>query len=167
MSDQLLVVFRVCLLVLMYLVFLRVLKAVWVELKGGATVRSVIKPVPEAARTAARVPATIAPAAATPPAPAPATTPTLTANAPPTVAGTAFELDAETTIGRGDGCRISVDDTHVSKIHARVFSQDGRWFVEDLGSTNGTLVNEEVVSGAAPVGPGDHIRVGETVLELQ
>jgi pSer/pThr/pTyr-binding forkhead associated (FHA) protein len=76
-------------------------------------------------------------------------------------------LESETTIGRAAGCRISVDDTHVSKVHARVFVNEGRWYVEDLGSTNGTLVNETLVGATTPLDVGDRIRVGETVLELQ
>lgn len=163
MSDQLLVVLRVCLLVLMYLVFLRVLRAVWVELKGGARVRTTAAPVPAMAGMGAA------------PTPAPSGTqpagarsgPVLVAVDPASLAGTAYSLDAETTIGRATGCRISIDDTHVSKVHARVFLHEGRWYVEDLGSTNGTLVNGAAVGGAVPLGVGDHLTVGETVLELR
>ena len=160
MSDQLLVVLRVCLLVFMYLVFLRILRVVWVELKGGAVVPARTAPVPVVAR------ARVAAGAGTRLGASPQA-PVLLAIEPPTLAGAAFTLDAETTIGRASGCRIPIDDSHVSKVHARVFVHEGRWFVEDLGSTNGTLVNGVLVDRAAPVEPGDHIRVGETVLELQ
>ena len=158
MSDQLLVVLRVCLLVFMYLVFLRILRVVWVELKAGSVVRVRTAPVPVVAR---------APVAVGARSDGSRQSPVLLAIEPPTLAGAAFVLDTETTIGRASGCRIPIDDTHVSKVHARVFVHEGRWLVEDLGLTNGTLVNGVLVDSAAPVGPGDHIRIGETVLEFQ
>ena len=85
---------------------------------------------------------------------------------PPTVAGEVFELQAETTIGRASNCAIVIDDARVSKLHARIFQRDDRWMVEDLGSTNGTLVNDQVLDHPENVGPGDRIQVGEHVMEL-
>ena len=161
MSDQLLVVLRVCLLVLIYLVFLRVLRAVWVELKGGAATQAkVVGRVAEGAR----IPVVAAAGAASAMAPV---TPSLVALQPSSLAGLAYPLDQETTIGRAAGCRISVEDTHVSKVHARVFMDQGRWFVEDLGSTNGTHVNETPVVNAVSIDLGDRVRIGETLLELR
>ena len=166
MSDQLLVVLRVCLLVFMYIVFLRILRVVWVELRGSASARVGTAPVPLVARAPVAVPAPVAAGSGTVSG-SYSHLPVLLVIEPPALAGATYVLDAETTIGRASGCRISIDDTHVSKVHARVFVHEGRWFVEDLGSTNGTLVNEVIADGAALVEPGDHIRVGETVLELQ
>ena len=85
---------------------------------------------------------------------------------PPTVAGQVFELQAETTIGRASNCAIVIDDARVSKVHARLFRHDDRWMVEDLGSTNGTLVNDRVLDHPENVGPGDRVQVGEHVMEL-
>ncbi|MEK9999658.1 MAG: FHA domain-containing protein, partial [Acidimicrobiaceae bacterium] len=85
---------------------------------------------------------------------------------PPAVAGQVFELQAETTIGRASDCAVVIDDARVSKVHARIFERDDRWVVEDLGSTNGTLVNDHVLDHPENVGPGDRIQVGEHVLEL-
>ena len=85
---------------------------------------------------------------------------------PPTVAGQVFELQAETTIGRASDCAIVIDDARVSKVHARLFRHDDRWMVEDLGSTNGTLVNDHVLDHPENVGPGDRVQVGEHVMEL-
>ena len=158
MSDQLLVVFRVGLLVLIYLVFLRVLRVVWVEMRSGTRSR---RPAPEPDQSLAAVPVVAGGRAGSSAAGA------LVVVEPLAWSGTSFPLDAETTIGRAAGCRISIDDTHVSKIHARVFTHDGRWYVEDLGSTNGTAVNEVLVDGSAVLEPGDRVRVGETILELQ
>ncbi len=160
MSDQLLTILRVCLLVLMYLVFLRVLRAVGVELRAGTVTRRA--PAPDQDEARAPVPASVGAGPA-----APNVVNALVVIEPLAWAGTTFALDAETTIGRAAGCRISIDDTHVSKIHARVFAHEDRWFVEDLGSTNGTLLNEVLVGGSVPLEPGDLIRVGATVMELR
>ena len=167
MSDQLLVVLRLCLLVLVYLVFLRVLRAVWVELRAET---------PRAADDRVRVPAAPrggpVPGGTTTPAPSPAPSGASGAVAgiqilaPAALAGTAYRLEGETTIGRAAGCGIPIDDAHISKLHARVFPTGDRWHVEDLGSTNGTMVNGSVIVAAAPVGPGDRIQVGDVVMEL-
>jgi pSer/pThr/pTyr-binding forkhead associated (FHA) protein len=60
-----------------------------------------------------------------------------------------------------------VDDTYASQQHARLFGRQGGWYVEDLGSTNGTFVNEQRLASPALVQPGDKIRMGTTMLELK
>lgn len=69
------------------------------------------------------------------------------------------------TIGRGESCQIVLGDTYASQFHARVFPRDGAWFVEDLGSTNGTYLNRAKVMEPTPLGVGDEIRIGKTTLE--
>jgi len=86
--------------------------------------------------------------------------------APASLAGRSFMLDGETTIGRGAGCAVSIDDAHVSKLHARLSPDAGGWLLEDLGSTNGTVLDGEPINGATPIGPGGRITIGELVLEL-
>ena len=81
--------------------------------------------------------------------------------------GRAFPLDTEVSIGRAAGCQITLDDTYSSQIHARVFQRDGVWQVEDLGSTNGTWINRQKVSGPMVMKPGDRLQIGNTILELQ
>jgi hypothetical protein len=77
-------------------------------------------------------------------------------------------IDANVTIGRAPECELRIDDdTYVSQQHARVFGKGGSWYVEDLGSTNGTYVNEQRLAAPAMVSGGDRIRVGTTVLELR
>jgi pSer/pThr/pTyr-binding forkhead associated (FHA) protein len=76
-------------------------------------------------------------------------------------------LEAATTIGRGVECELRIEDTYASQQHARIFGKDGGWYVEDLGSTNGTFVNEQKLSSPAMLQPGDRVRVGTTVLELR
>ena len=80
--------------------------------------------------------------------------------------GEAFPLADEITVGRGGGCGVPLRDRMVSQLHARIFKRDGQFFVEDLGSTNGTLVNGKKVSAPAPLRRGDRLQVGKTVLEL-
>ena len=70
-------------------------------------------------------------------------------------------------IGRAPACTLVLDDDYSSARHARIFSQDGRWFVEDLGSTNGTFVGRERVTEPTPVPIGAQVRVGQSTLELQ
>ena len=70
-------------------------------------------------------------------------------------------------IGRGADAAIRLDDDYVSTRHARVASNGEQWFVEDLGSTNGTYIGHQRVTTPTPVPPGTAIRVGKTVLELR
>lgn len=77
-----------------------------------------------------------------------------------------FELRGDAlTIGRGESCQVVLGDTYASQVHARVYPRDGGWFVEDLGSTNGTYLNRIKVSEPTPLGVGDEIRIGKTTLE--
>jgi pSer/pThr/pTyr-binding forkhead associated (FHA) protein len=76
-------------------------------------------------------------------------------------------LDGSTTIGRSVECELRLDDTYVSQQHARIFDRSGNWYVEDLGSTNGTFVNEQKLVAPAMLTPGDKIRVGTTIVELR
>src|SRR6478735_3360097 len=73
-------------------------------------------------------------------------------------------LDASTTIGRSVECELRLDDTFVSQQHARIFDRGGNWYVEDLGSTNGTFVNEQKLVAPAMLTPGDKIRIGTTIV---
>jgi pSer/pThr/pTyr-binding forkhead associated (FHA) protein len=61
---------------------------------------------------------------------------------------------------------VTLDDTYASQIHARLFARDGQLFVEDLGSTNGTWMNRQKVSGPVVMKRGDTLKVGNTVMEL-
>jgi pSer/pThr/pTyr-binding forkhead associated (FHA) protein len=76
-------------------------------------------------------------------------------------------LDGSTTIGRSVECELRLDDTYVSQQHARIFDRGGNWYVEDLGSTNGTFVNDQKLVAPAMLTPGDKVRVGQTTVELR
>jgi pSer/pThr/pTyr-binding forkhead associated (FHA) protein len=77
-----------------------------------------------------------------------------------------FSLTDEVTVGRGGGCGVAINDRMVSQLHARIFRRNGQLFIEDLGSTNGTLLNGKKVSAPAAVRKGDRLQVGKTVLEV-
>lgn len=86
--------------------------------------------------------------------------------APPETAGRTWPLEGEMVIGRGAGCAVRIDDTFASQSHARLFPRDGSWYVEDVGSTNGTVVNRQPISAPTRLRKGDKVQVGQTVLEL-
>ena len=66
---------------------------------------------------------------------------------PDEVAGEKFDIDEETTLGRAPGCTITLThDTAISQVHIRLFRQGKSYFVEDLKSTNGTLLNSKKLS---------------------
>src|SRR5918911_5571416 len=83
-------------------------------------------------------------------------------------AGRQVPLESVVDIGREPSLPIHLDaDTQVSRRHARVTLQGGQAVVEDLGSTNGTYVNEQPIHAPRTIQPGDKIRVGTTVMELR
>ena len=86
---------------------------------------------------------------------------------PPDSAGRRYLLGAENTVGRAPGCTIPIDDNFISSIHVRLFISDGTLYAEDAGSTNGTSVNESLITGPQPLSRGDRIAIGGTVLEVQ
>ena len=80
---------------------------------------------------------------------------------------TTTKLREPAEIGRGERCAIRLQDTYVSQVHARLYPKDGAWYVEDLGSTNGTLLNDRRVDAPLEVHAGDVVKIGKTVLELK
>ena len=86
---------------------------------------------------------------------------------PPQRRGRVFELGDEVTVGRSPGCAVPLDDdTFASSIHARVFRRSGELWIEDLGSTNGTFLNDERLDVPARLRRGDRVKVGSTILEV-
>ena len=85
-------------------------------------------------------------------------------------AGATFPLDqGNITLGRSTHNTIVLDDEYVSGHHARVYQdpQSGQWVVEDLGSTNGTYINESRMPGRAVLRPRVPVRIGATTFELR
>ena len=70
-------------------------------------------------------------------------------------------------IGRGPDAAIRLDDDYVSTRHTRIASSGDQWFVEDLGSTNGTYVGAARISQPTTLTLGTQVRIGKTVLELK
>jgi hypothetical protein len=153
--DAVLRVMQWGVIALIFLFFLRVVRAVWVEM-SPATIRK-SRSERRQERTAAR-----------PARPSARRKPLyLRVVEPAERAGETFDLDDELTIGRSPGCGVPTpDDIYASTLHARLFRRNEQLWVEDLGSTNGTYVNSEKISQAMRLGKGDVLQVGSTVLEV-
>jgi FHA domain len=82
-------------------------------------------------------------------------------------AGERFDLFGGLSIGRSGDADVRIDDRYASGLHARIYSRAGRFFVEDLGSTNGTLLNDATLSDEAELGEGDLIRIGDTEFRFE
>ncbi len=76
--------------------------------------------------------------------------------------GMIYDLDGEVVLGRGDRAEIRLEDPFASSRHARIYEQGNIMVVEDLGSTNGTYLNEELLETARPLHPGDRLRIGDS-----
>jgi FHA domain len=76
-------------------------------------------------------------------------------------------LNGTLQIGRAQTCQIRLNDNYISQLHAKISERSGAWVVEDLGSTNGTYLNQRKVTVPTEISPGDRIRVGKTVLEVR
>ncbi|HET7169136.1 MAG TPA: FHA domain-containing protein [Candidatus Limnocylindrales bacterium] len=82
-------------------------------------------------------------------------------------AGRSFDLDVITTLGRDVNNAIVVDDPFASAEHAVLTYRGRSWYVEDLGSTNGTYVNGRAVASLAPLGFGDELSIGQVRMRLE
>ena len=81
--------------------------------------------------------------------------------------GAVFALDAITTLGRDVNNAVVIDDEFVSAAHAALTYRGRAWYVEDLGSTNGTFVNGSQIDALSPIAFGDEIQVGQARLRLE
>lgn len=82
-------------------------------------------------------------------------------------AGRSYDIGDEITVGRAAGCGVPIDyDTYSSNLHARLFRLDGDIWAEDLGSTNGTWVNTVRIGERTRLEKGDLLQVGGTVFEV-
>jgi len=75
--------------------------------------------------------------------------------------------DAPILIGRGADAAIVLDDDYVSTRHARIAASGDQWFVEDLGSTNGTYIGSVRINQPTAIAIGTRVRIGKTILELR
>ena len=74
--------------------------------------------------------------------------------------------DMSTMIGRGGDNQIVLHSNRCSRRHCEVFSKDGDWYVRDLGSRNGTLLNDERLTKIKPLNFGDRLEIAGTVFLL-
>jgi len=81
-------------------------------------------------------------------------------------AGERVNVDSAVVIGRSGDCDLNIMDTYLSSRHARVSLDDGDLTIEDLGSTNGTYVNQELVNGRMFLERGDIVQVGGVLFEV-
>ena len=82
--------------------------------------------------------------------------------APGHAPGMIYDIGDGAVLGRGDGAEIRLDDPFASSRHAQLILQAGTVVLEDLGSTNGTYLNEELLQGPAPLHNGDRVRIGDS-----
>jgi hypothetical protein len=76
--------------------------------------------------------------------------------------GMIYDLDGDLVLGRGDHAEIRLEDPFASSRHARIYEQGAIVVIEDLGSTNGTYLNEELLQTPRPLHPGDRVRIGDS-----
>ena len=76
--------------------------------------------------------------------------------------GTIFEIHDEAILGRAPTADVRIEDAFASSAHARIFPRGGSMYIEDLGSTNGTYLNERQLQSVEQLQPEDTIRIGET-----
>ncbi len=79
-------------------------------------------------------------------------------------AGSRYDVKVEATLGRSPSCEIPLEDSKVSRRHAKIVVKDGQARITDLGSRNGTIVNGEKIEGEAILLPGDRITVGDSTM---
>ena len=81
--------------------------------------------------------------------------------------GARYDLFGGLSIGRSGEADVQIDDRYASGLHARIYSQRGNFYVEDLKSTNGTLLNDGALAGEAELVSGDLIRIGDTEFRFE
>ena len=82
--------------------------------------------------------------------------------APGHTPGMEYDIGEGAVMGRGDRAEIRLEDPFASSRHARLLRQGGIIVLEDLGSTNGTYLNEELLTGPQPLHRGDRVRIGDS-----
>lgn len=163
MPESILTILKFCFLALVYLFLAWVVRNVGRELSADELPQAPRRPqgtqVPPGRQTGRQTGRAPAPRAAGPV--------KLKVIEPAESAGRMFIVGKEVTLGRASGCDIVLsEDTYVSQLHARVYVSSGETLVEDLGSTNGTYLNNERLSAARRLQRGDVLQVGQTSFEV-
>ena len=156
MNDTLLDILSLVLLALLYLFFARVVWSVWSEVRvpvTGGVPRNVPGDEPKRAKRQS-----------------PTHTPTTPTRLVDIVAGADWPLPAEGTsivLGRDPACDIHLDDPSVSSRHCRITMRNGQPLVDDLSSTNGTIINTARITGTHLLAAGDLITLGTISVEAR
>lgn len=165
MPDELLTIFKLCFLALLYLFFFRVLRAVWTQVTSASVVPTTA--LPEAALEPPVEPASPRRSRRKERKAARAAVPTsLTIVEPPHLAGTEYGLVDGLVLGRAPDSSIVLDDTFSSSHHARLDRRDDSWMLVDLDSTNGTYANGTRLTEPVRLSVGDRLQLGNTVLDV-
>jgi pSer/pThr/pTyr-binding forkhead associated (FHA) protein len=159
MSEGVLTVLKFCFLALLYLFLFRVVRVVRLELKPSKVAVPLeavaVEPTPAAPKAKAKKERKERSGGQ------------LYLLEPTARHGEVYSLTDEVTVGRAPGCGVVLDDdTFVSQVHARLFRRGRETYVEDLGSTNGTLVNGQRISEITRLQRGDRVQFGETSAEI-
>ena len=193
MLEPILLGLKVLFLILLYLFIFRVVRSLARDLSGataagpaampprpaqtGPAPKTVPAPSPSAA---AKPPRAVTPAAAGPAAPVDVgktgefeylvakIQPRLVVQHSKVIdSGRVFKLKGGATIGRSPASDIVLPDDYVSQTHARVFARKQFLYIEDLGSTNGTLIDGRRIEGEHQIKPGQEIVLGDTVFRFE
>jgi FHA domain len=81
--------------------------------------------------------------------------------------GERYDLFGGLSIGRSADADVRIEDRYASGLHARIYMRGGRYYVEDMNSTNGTMLNDASLSGEAELVAGDVLRIGDTELRFE
>jgi hypothetical protein len=81
--------------------------------------------------------------------------------------GSRYDLFGGLSIGRAAEADVQIEDRYASGLHVRIYSQRGRFYLEDLKSTNGTLLNDQPLAGEAELVSGDLVRIGDTEFRFE
>lgn len=81
--------------------------------------------------------------------------------------GERFDLFGGLTVGRSADADVTIDDQYASGLHARIYSRGPHYYLEDMGSTNGTFVNGARVEGERMLGDLDEVRIGDTEMRFE
>ena len=168
MSELTVTVLRLGLLVLLWVFVLSVASVLRTDLFGTRVVNRRPTPPKKAARASRSARSKEAPEATTPRPPRNPRTPTHLVLTTGPLTGTSLPLrDSGVLIGRNPECALVLDDEFASGRHARIIRGEDGWYVEDLGSTNGTFIGQFRVGDPVPVETGTTIRIGKTHIELR
>lgn len=150
MPEFVLTLLKYLFLSLIFLFLARAVRAMYLEIAGTRPVRRQARPAPMAAIAQSGKP------------------PDRVVVLPPDGAKPmTFALVDELIIGRSAKCQVILNDSYVSQVHARIFRREGGYFIEDMGSTNGTYLNRRKVTAPLPVSRGDRARLGKTEMEFK